>query len=125
MFKANQKFSQVVLSIDDDCVLVTRSAFFSNRVVSPTADVQSFSENAAIMDIPESTKSQVLSVSLIWRQDSFQDTESTKHRLSFLLGVLEKKEQQEQFLTKEIIKIQEEKQRLKRRIKELLVLNTK
>lgn len=51
--------------------------------------------------------------------------EEAKHRLSFLLGVLQRKEQHSQFLTKEILKIMEEKVILKKRIKDLLAFNTK
>jgi len=79
------------MGIDDDCVLVTRSAFFSNRIASQVAEADAFSDSACIMDIPETTKSQVISLSLIWRQDSFNELEGAKHRLSFLLGMLERK----------------------------------
>jgi hypothetical protein len=41
------------------------------------------------------------------------------------LGVLERKEQHEQFLTLEINRIIDEKLRLRRRIKDLLTLNTR
>jgi hypothetical protein len=41
------------------------------------------------------------------------------------LGVLQRKEQYNQFLTKEIVKIMEEKVILKRRIKDLLAFNNK
>ena len=51
--------------------------------------------------------------------------EETKHRLAFLLGILERKEQHEQFLTKEVIKIMEERQRLKRKIKDIFTTNIK
>ena len=39
-------------------------------------------------DIVESIKSQIISITLIWRQSSFEKVEETKHRLAFLLGVL-------------------------------------
>ncbi len=41
------------------------------------------------------------------------------------MGVLQRKEQYNQFLTKEIVKIMEEKVILKRRIKDLLAFNNK
>ena len=40
------------MGIDDDCVLVTRSAFFSNRIASAVAESESFSDSASIMDLP-------------------------------------------------------------------------
>ena len=42
-----------------------------------------------------------------------------------MLGILERKEQHEQFLTKEVIKIMEERQRLKRKIKDIFTTNIK
>ena len=45
--------------------------------------------------------------------------------MAFLLGILERKEQHEQFLTKEVIKIMEERQRLKRKIKDIFTTNIK
>ena len=39
-------------------------------------------------DISETIKSQVISITLIWRQNSFDKVDDTKHRLAFLLGVL-------------------------------------
>lgn len=59
------------MGIDDDCVLVTRSAFFENRLASPVGEVESFSDSACIKDLPDIGKSQVISLSLIWRQESF------------------------------------------------------
>ena len=42
-----------------------------------------------------------------------------------MLGILERKEQHEQFLTKELIKIMEERQRLKRKIRDIFTFKTK
>jgi hypothetical protein len=81
----------VTLGIDDDCVLVSRSAFLENRNSNQGAEAEQFSDNVFIQDIAEISKSQILSITLIWRQDSFDKVEDTKHRLSFLLGVLERK----------------------------------
>jgi hypothetical protein len=58
-----------------------------------------------MIDVGENKKSQIISITLIWRQDNYEKLEDTKHHLSFLLGILERKEQHEQFLTKELIKI--------------------
>lgn len=46
-----------------------------------------------MIDIGENKKSQIISITLIWRQDNYEKIEDTKHHLSFLLGILERKEQ--------------------------------
>lgn len=88
---ANEKFSQVTLGIDDDCVLVTRSAFLSNRSKNQSSECEQFSDNVTMNEVTETTKSQVISITLIWVQSSYEGTDDIKHKLSFLLGVLERR----------------------------------
>jgi hypothetical protein len=42
-------------------------------------------------EVSETIKKQVISITLIWRQDSYEGIEDTKHKLSYLLGVLERR----------------------------------
>lgn len=44
-----------------------------------------------LMDVTDECESIVNSLTLIWQLDSFDGVEEAKHRLSFLLGVLERK----------------------------------
>ena len=68
MFMANEKFSEVTLGIDDDCVLVTKSVFLSQRKRVLATEIEKCSENVGIFDVVESIKSQIISITLIWRQ---------------------------------------------------------
>jgi hypothetical protein len=99
IFIANEKNSQIVMGIDDDCVLVSRSVIM-NQQSSPGASESWSSENAELKDITDGCESIVNSITLIWRLDNYDGVEEAKHRLSFLLGVLQRKEQHSQYLTK-------------------------
>lgn len=77
------------------------------------------------MDVTDEYESIVNSVTLIWQLDSFDGVEEAKHRLSFLLGVLERKEKNSRYLTREIKRVQAERAAIIKRIKDLVAINTK
>lgn len=64
-------------------------------------------------------------MTLIWQLDSFDGVEEAKHRLSFLLGVLERKEKNSRYLTKEIKRVQAERAAIIKHTKNLVAINTK
>ncbi len=74
MFVANEKNSQIVLGIDDDCVLVSRSGFLERSHVRDAMEVWA-SENAELSEVGDEEESIVNSISLVWRLENYEGVE--------------------------------------------------
>ena len=80
-----------MLGIDDHCVLVSKSTFFRHKTQKQSIESDSYSQNGVFIDINEEQESAINSISIVWRGESYDRIEETKHRLSYLLGVLQRR----------------------------------
>lgn len=100
--------------------MISRSVFIINNeknfVQSPAT---SMSSNLFVFeDLEEDKKDIVNSVTLVWRAESFNEVQAIKNKLSYMVGVLRHKEQSEDYLSKQIIKITEAKNNFEKKVKE-------
>lgn len=65
----------------------------------------SYSNLYIFEDVDEEKKDIVNSITLVWKANNFEEVDDIKNKLSFMVGVLRSMEQENDFISKQIIKI--------------------
>ena len=121
MFSANEKYSEIVMGIDDNCIVVCRSSFiehYSRERTNLNALFQSSNTCATFIPMNGTPDTSINSISICICIEDYTELEKFKHLVGYIINAVEHKENSTRYLSNSVSQIMKAKKTLKTEVKE-------